>query len=284
MNQGYNRTSPFHQAPSRRGRGGRGRGGGRPQRRYPTTQQTVTTQQRKQQRKQQRDQEREQFKNDVSQFRYAGTQTPVKKNNRRSYKNVANNSNSNSNLNSQNRHNNNTNNNHKSNTNLASKQPKFKPSTDGISSQLLGYESDDEVFNVNIKVPIDNNNNINDNDNDSKMESEISVTTSNKNKNKSKKSNKKYNTQSNIERRGLLFDRATRSWYDKKDKYYQVKKLLNGIATNINNHKDPCSPFTPPKSRSDLNSGLSLKFTFNTIFADILMNLQIKVNFEQFFF
>ena len=36
----------------------------------------------------------------------------------------------------------------------------------------------------------------------------------------------------------LLFDRATQSWYAKKDKYFQVKKLLNEISVNINNNKN----------------------------------------------
>ena len=64
------------------------------------------------------------------------------------------------------------------------------------------------------------------------------VTTSKSNKLNSKSRKKKNNPQSNIERRGLLFDRATESWYDKSDKYYQIKKLLNNISTNINNNKN----------------------------------------------
>ena len=39
------------------------------------------------------------------------------------------------------------------------------------------------------------------------------------------------NKKRNINRRSLLFDRATNSWYDKNDKFFKFKKLINGMAS-----------------------------------------------------
>ena len=235
MSQGYHKGSPFRNPRPRRGRGG----GPRMRQRQSSTQQTLTNAQRKQKKQQ----ETNQFKQDIAQYRYANTQTPPKNSKKpnTSYRNVVNqNRNTNNNNNRNNTNNRNLNPNQP--TSNSTKIPKFKPTTDIISSQILGYESDDPVFDVDVRTS-DKNKNQNE---DSKMESLDVVTTSknhnsnnNNNNNKNKnKSPSKMNHLSNIDKRSLSFDRATESWYDKKDKHYQIKKLFNQIAVNVHNNKN----------------------------------------------
>ena len=182
--------------------------------------------------------------------------------------NINNNINNNNKTNNRNNNNNNNNNNKKRNTNRRKKtksrtqkqktnsQPnnnynnnttphKQKQKQQNKNSDKsafnfdlheLGYASDDSIVDDLISAPKFNNK---EEEKDAILEESMEDDEMlNKNKNSNINEN---NKKTNINRRSLLFDRATNGWYDKNDRFYKFKKLFNDMTscTDINTTELP---------------------------------------------
>ena len=121
--------------------------------------------------------------------------------------------------------NNNNNNNGKQKRKQTPKKQKQIESGIQFRMSELGYESDDSIMDDLIRAPKfieeeEKNTNLEESiDDDEKM-----------NRDKDGQLNGNANSKRNINRRSLLFDRATNSWFDKNDRFYKFKKLFNDMT------------------------------------------------------